>query len=69
MRMIPLISTVVATLMLTGCNSQQESKPSDSEPPVPLHIEAPGVDVEIGGGEGVQVEAPGADIDISKEKK
>ncbi|MDG2410023.1 MAG: hypothetical protein P8M53_13520 [Pirellulales bacterium] len=70
MRITPLIFTVLATLMLTGgCNSQQDANPSDSKPPVPLHIEAPGVDVQIGGGEGVEVNAPGADVEVNNEKK
>ena len=62
MRMIPLILT-------GGCNSQQDSSTSDSKPPVPLHIEAPGVDVQIGDGEGVKVDAPGADVEVDNEKK
>ena len=69
MRITPIIFTVFATLMLTGCNSQQDSKTSDSKPPVPLHIAAPGVDVQIGGGEGVKVDAPGADVEVNNEKK
>ena len=70
MRITPLIFTVLATLMLTGgCNSQQDSSTSDSKPPVPLHIEAPGVDVQIGAGEGVEVDAPGADVEVNNEKK
>ena len=69
MRIIPLILTVVATLTLSGCNAQQDTESSDSKPPVPLHIEAPGVDVEVGGGEGVQVNAPGTDVELRKEKE
>jgi hypothetical protein len=69
MRTIPLILTVVATLALSGCNAQQDTESSDSKPPVPLHIEAPGIDVEVGGGEGVQVNAPGTDVELRKEKE
>ena len=66
MRIFPLL--FAALIALTGCNSQ-DSKPEDSKPPVPLHIEAPGVDVQIGGGEGVKVDAPGADVEVGKENE
>lgn len=69
MRKIPLILAVVATLALSGCNAQQDTESSDSQPPVPLHIEAPGVDVEVGGGEGVQVNAPSTDVELKKESE
>ena len=66
MRIFTLI--VAPLIALTGCNSQ-DSKPEDSKPPVQLHIEAPGVDVQIGGGEGVKVDAPGADVEVGKENE
>ena len=65
MRIFLLIFVVL--IALGGCNAQQDAKPEDSEPPVPLHIEAPGVDVQIGGGEGVKVDAPGANVEVGKE--
>jgi hypothetical protein len=67
MRTIPLTLAVLATLALSGCNAQQDTQSSDSKPPVPLHIEAPDIDIEVGGGEGVKVNAPGTDVELKKE--
>lgn len=67
MRILLLLFTGLTAL--AGCNSQQNANPEDSKPPVPLHIEAPGVDVQIGGGEGIKVDAPGADVEVGKEKE
>ena len=67
MRILTLLFTVLTAL--AGCNSQQNANPEDSKPPVPLHIEAPGVDVQIGGGEGVKVDASGTVVEVGKEKE
>ena len=67
MRILPTLLTVL--MATAGCNSPQDTKPEDSEPPVPLHIEAPGVDVQIGGGDGVKVDAPGTDVEVGKSQE
>jgi len=66
MKKFQLTLAALAALTLSACSGEKETKKPEA-PPVNLKIEAPGVDVEVGGGEGVKVNAPGADVDVKKE--
>ncbi len=68
MQKLQLTLAAIAALTLSACNAEQDTKESEN-PPVPLHIEAPGVDIEVGGGEGVKVNAPGTDVELKKENE
>jgi hypothetical protein len=50
-----LLTSLLATALLAGCGSNNEPAVS---------IDAPGVEVEVGGSSGVSVATPGASVEI-----
>jgi hypothetical protein len=59
------IESLVVMLLaaMFGCAERPASPPVESRP-AEVDVEAPGVNVEVGGGKGVEVETPGTDVEI-----
>lgn len=65
MSVIKLLCAGLALFVIAGCNSKEATKKQDDGG---LHINAPGVNVDIGGDKGLQIEAPGTNVNIDPDE-
>lgn len=65
MSVIKLLCAGLALFVIAGCNSKEAPKKQDDGG---LHINAPGVNVDIGGDKGLEIEAPGTNVKVDPDE-
>ena len=65
MSVIKLLCAGLALFVIAGCNSKEAPKKQDDGG---LHINAPGVNVDIGGDKGLEIKAPGTNVKVDPDE-